>query len=746
MAAYQGRPKRLGSGASGEVIQHLDLKYGNGNGKDPKPMARKIFLGDSLDELKKDCAKEFQIMQEVKQSEDSGMRSVVMCIRTGFLEAGFYSYYAGTPFIDFELLDGFNLQDTLDGDGLSSAIPTASVLVHVMFSLLSAVHYIHKKNILHLDIKPLNIMLTKASPTEKRRAVLIDFGHAEKENSVDIPVTFGTNGYQAPEYWKDVKANRKFDVFSLGATFHYLLYGFDAVDRHGMTALEKAVSTAREYAHVSSATRVQRAAYQKASATLKEYMVQAYSRIECPPRTIYRDFKFVVPQEAHALVALMMHPDSAKRPTTAQLLRSDLFPSLWTGNIEQIVHKKLEAQRELHTLQEKHAEVVKELTDLKESQRFFTKNLTDLNASQAEVKTLTEQLAIGKEELRKSRISLEAAEQSKVVVEELRAEVSQLKTALSDVRNNNRSTEVSSAEIVKLREQHAVDMKLIIQRSAQIELLRSSNVALDTMKKDEKIYQGTIAVLEDSLAAKGESVEKLVSDLLQLRAANVELEKTHYDLLQNMANDGEAMVALQKRATDLEKEVTDLRAPPADQQTADEIIWAEYNIPDARSCFPTTSNAATAFVSTAAASNLACNQNSGAKRQKTQHNFKTRELRYVPNEYISEIQRRTSSRLFDINDSDVIWNIFDYAFGTITQKCSPKDPPEYAIGLRRGATQVHETTPAEKWLGAAFLLARDLNGCKQLSVSGAMDFATRRSRHGVETVLREAKKYLENNP
>jgi hypothetical protein len=65
--------------------------------------------------------------------------------------------------------------------------------------------------------------------------------------------------------------------------------------------------------------------------------------------------------------------------------------------------------------------------------------------------------------------------------------------------------------------------------------------------------------------------------------------------------------------------------------------------------------------------------------------------------------------------------------------------------MRREATQLHATTAAEKWLATALLLARDLDGCKNLSVFAAMDFATRRTKTGLETVIKDARMFLERN-
>jgi serine/threonine protein kinase len=82
---------------------------------------------------------------------------------------------------------------------------------------LSAVAYIHDQNVKHLDIKPLNILVTGS------RVYIADFGIARayktaEESNTDTPVSF-TREYAAPEVvsqeYRDMSAN----IFSLGCVF-----------------------------------------------------------------------------------------------------------------------------------------------------------------------------------------------------------------------------------------------------------------------------------------------------------------------------------------------------------------------------------------------------------------------------------------------------------------------------------------------------------------------------------------------
>lgn len=79
-------------------------------------------------------------------------------------------------------------------------------------------HYLHSKNIVHRDIKSLNIFLTKDNTAKigdlgsSRRLdsegnLVDDFGSGEK---------VGTPFYLAPEIWQDKPCSKKTDVWALG--------------------------------------------------------------------------------------------------------------------------------------------------------------------------------------------------------------------------------------------------------------------------------------------------------------------------------------------------------------------------------------------------------------------------------------------------------------------------------------------------------------------------------------------------
>ena len=198
-----------------------------------------------------------------------------------------------------------------------------------------------------------------------------------------------------------------------------------------------------------------------------------------------------------------------------------------------------------------------------------------------------------------------------------------------------------------------------------------------------------------------------------------------------LLDEGNAVNVLQAKVESLEKDLDNLRSASASGPVATEANdltdWTLFHVPDARDLFPQAANA--------------CSAN-GAKRQRQEYCFSSRSLKYIDEAAIPVLHRRTAELLYDIGDNEVIWIILDYAFGTITGKCLPANAPTSVTGLRRAATQLHPTTSAEKWLAAALLVLRELDGNSNLSVKGAFEFVTRRAASGIDTVFDQAKKYL----
>ena len=129
----------------------------------------------------------------------------------------------GTAYYVMEYLDGGNLKDFVEKNGaLDEAVAVAYV-----GQLASALEKVHSNGLLHLDIKPANVMLN-----ESGEAVLIDFGiskHYDEGGAQTSSGLVGTSEGYAPLEQYEAASLKTFtpatDIYALGATLFFLLTG-----------------------------------------------------------------------------------------------------------------------------------------------------------------------------------------------------------------------------------------------------------------------------------------------------------------------------------------------------------------------------------------------------------------------------------------------------------------------------------------------------------------------------------------
>lgn len=116
-----------------------------------------------------------------------------------------------TTYLITDKIRGKSLQDYLENGVDFSVRETMKMLVDVVMQ-------IHKKGIIHCDIKPSNIVVQ-----EDGRIVLIDFGTACYKNKAEDEMLFASRGYSAPELYHGGKIDEKTDIYSIGAILYYML-------------------------------------------------------------------------------------------------------------------------------------------------------------------------------------------------------------------------------------------------------------------------------------------------------------------------------------------------------------------------------------------------------------------------------------------------------------------------------------------------------------------------------------------
>ena len=135
-----------------------------------------------------------------------------------YFEANNTVYYA------MEYVEGGNLDDCIKQ---KNALPEAEAIKYAK-QIGSALSYMHAHKMLHLDLKPGNVMLRKNGD-----AVLIDFGLSKQYDEEGKPETSTSVGGGTPGYAPIEQANyhdRKgfpvtMDVYALGATLFKMLTG-----------------------------------------------------------------------------------------------------------------------------------------------------------------------------------------------------------------------------------------------------------------------------------------------------------------------------------------------------------------------------------------------------------------------------------------------------------------------------------------------------------------------------------------
>ncbi|MBQ8493767.1 MAG: protein kinase [Alistipes sp.] len=153
----------------------------------------------------------------------------------------------GTAYYAMEYVEGESLYDIIKSKGRLDEATAREYIGHVA----DALGYIHARNLLHLDVKPQNIMLS----AKDKRVILIDFGlskHYDKDSGSETTNTLGghSDGY-APIEQYDNGGVREFspqsDIYSMGATLFAMIEGRRPprardIDENGFPALRSDIS------------------------------------------------------------------------------------------------------------------------------------------------------------------------------------------------------------------------------------------------------------------------------------------------------------------------------------------------------------------------------------------------------------------------------------------------------------------------------------------------------------------------
>lgn len=186
----------IGSGGNAHVYQARN--------KDGDAVAVKVLLGGGDATIARRFAREVRLMEDLTDID-----GLVPTLDSGTTNTG-------DPYLVMPLFSGGSLADELK-HGPMPWSRAVSLMLRICLSLAQA----HDRQILHLDVKPANVLLDGEG-----HPWLSDFGIAEIAGSTaSMSGAMMTPAYTPPERLRDTKPSALTDVYGVGATLFALLTG-----------------------------------------------------------------------------------------------------------------------------------------------------------------------------------------------------------------------------------------------------------------------------------------------------------------------------------------------------------------------------------------------------------------------------------------------------------------------------------------------------------------------------------------
>ena len=132
-----------------------------------------------------------------------------------------YGEYEGKPYLVMPFLPGGTLKEQLKG----KPMPWQEA-ARLLIPIARALAYAHSEGMIHRDVKPSNILITKTGDP-----MLTDFGIAkiiDEEITVDLTGTsaaVGTPEYMAPEQVTSKTVDQRADIYALGVVYYEMVTG-----------------------------------------------------------------------------------------------------------------------------------------------------------------------------------------------------------------------------------------------------------------------------------------------------------------------------------------------------------------------------------------------------------------------------------------------------------------------------------------------------------------------------------------
>jgi Serine/threonine protein kinase len=199
-----------------QLSEIVELKSG---GQKAVYSARHAVHGDVVLKLLPESGHDERVLREIEIVHQNKFPNVPVIHETGTIEANSNVFL----YIIEQRIVGQDLRTFLES---RDKIPLPIVL-DFMDTILATVAELEKKNIVHRDIKPDNILLDG-----NNKFWLIDFGIARDVSNVSLTATganFGpySAGYAPPEQFQNMKRliDSRADLFAIGVTAYEMIHG-----------------------------------------------------------------------------------------------------------------------------------------------------------------------------------------------------------------------------------------------------------------------------------------------------------------------------------------------------------------------------------------------------------------------------------------------------------------------------------------------------------------------------------------
>jgi serine/threonine protein kinase len=192
--------EKLGEGAMGVVYKAEDTNLG-------RFVALKFFPA----ELKSDKEKKERFIREAMTASALDHANIYTVHEIG--EAN-----DGRMFICMALYEGGTLAEKIKEGPLNM-----EEVIDISIQVAQGMDKVHRKGIIHRDIKPQNLILTLDGVVK-----IVDFGLAKLVGQKDLTregITVGTVGYMSPEQARGGEIDQQTDIWSLGVVIYEMVTG-----------------------------------------------------------------------------------------------------------------------------------------------------------------------------------------------------------------------------------------------------------------------------------------------------------------------------------------------------------------------------------------------------------------------------------------------------------------------------------------------------------------------------------------